>query len=234
MTGLGKDIATSNLVTAIAEIVGFEGEFVHNTSKPDGTSRKLLDINRLKNLGWALNISLRGYNFPISIPGEYWYDAYFGYRCMSWGWGSWADRWGSVDWDIRDYRSFLADAESRCHFNRGGEDLTEMLKVQMAGKIDSWAIRWCYAHYSHNAFCLYPVISKVLNIGHDASGTHGRKSSRFFVNLDTDDQRDQFRFPETYAVDESIQQAFFAFNRLNPPKQAKYLAKRLDGRKVRP
>ncbi|MGB1547866.1 MAG: GDP-L-fucose synthase, partial [Alphaproteobacteria bacterium] len=42
----------------IAEVVGFSGKIVHDTSKPDGTSRKLLDVQRLKALGWQAKIPL--------------------------------------------------------------------------------------------------------------------------------------------------------------------------------
>ena len=43
----------------IAEITGFEGEIVHDTSKPDGTPRKLLDVSRVSELGWTAQIGLR-------------------------------------------------------------------------------------------------------------------------------------------------------------------------------
>ena len=43
----------------IRDVVGFEGEFSFDTSKPDGTPQKLLDVSRLKTLGWAAKTSLR-------------------------------------------------------------------------------------------------------------------------------------------------------------------------------
>ena len=42
----------------IAEITGFEGEIVYDTSKPDGTPRKLMDVGRMKELGWTAKIGL--------------------------------------------------------------------------------------------------------------------------------------------------------------------------------
>jgi GDP-L-fucose synthase len=57
--GVGKDISIEELAELIREIVGFEGEIRFDTSKPDGTPRKLLDIRRLESLGWRANISLR-------------------------------------------------------------------------------------------------------------------------------------------------------------------------------
>ena len=57
--GWGEDITIADLVRLTAEIVGFEGEVRYDTSKPDGTPRKLLDVSRLRALGWSPKISLR-------------------------------------------------------------------------------------------------------------------------------------------------------------------------------
>ena len=56
--GVGKDITIRELAMMIKEIVGFKGEIVYDRTKPDGTPRKLLDISRLKQLGWQAKISL--------------------------------------------------------------------------------------------------------------------------------------------------------------------------------
>lgn len=56
--GMGKDISIKELALLIKKIIGFEGELFFDTSKPDGTKQKLLDINKLKNLGWVANIGL--------------------------------------------------------------------------------------------------------------------------------------------------------------------------------
>ncbi len=57
--GWGKDISIKELALLIKEIVGFEGELVFDTSKPDGTPRKLLDVSLLTSLGFNPTISLR-------------------------------------------------------------------------------------------------------------------------------------------------------------------------------
>ena len=56
--GVGEDISIRELAELITRVVGFEGELVFDISKPDGTPRKLLDVSRLKNLGWQAKISL--------------------------------------------------------------------------------------------------------------------------------------------------------------------------------
>jgi len=50
--GCGEDIAIGDLARLVCQVVGFDGEIVHDLSKPDGTPRKLLDVGRLAQLGW--------------------------------------------------------------------------------------------------------------------------------------------------------------------------------------
>ena len=57
--GCGEDLTIRELAELICDVVGFRGELVFDTGKPDGTPRKLLDISRLKQLGWRPRIPLR-------------------------------------------------------------------------------------------------------------------------------------------------------------------------------
>jgi GDP-L-fucose synthase len=57
--GWGEDVSIRELADIIHEVVGFGGELRFDTSKPDGTPRKLLDVSRLKALGWTSKIPLR-------------------------------------------------------------------------------------------------------------------------------------------------------------------------------
>ena len=57
--GCGEDISIRELAQLICDIVGFEGQLAWDTTKPDGTPRKLLDITKLQNFGWRPTISLR-------------------------------------------------------------------------------------------------------------------------------------------------------------------------------
>ena len=57
--GVGEDLPISELASLVADVVGYDGETRWDTSMPDGTPRKLLDVSRLKALGWSPGISLR-------------------------------------------------------------------------------------------------------------------------------------------------------------------------------
>ena len=56
--GAGVDLSIRELASLIAQTVGFEGEIVYDTTMPDGTPRKLLDVTRLSELGWRASVSL--------------------------------------------------------------------------------------------------------------------------------------------------------------------------------
>jgi len=57
--GSGEDLTIRELAETIAEVVGYQGRFVQDTSKPDGTMRKVMDVSKIRNLGWSPRINLR-------------------------------------------------------------------------------------------------------------------------------------------------------------------------------
>jgi GDP-L-fucose synthase len=72
--GVGDDISILELASLIRDVVSFEGEIEWDSSKPDGTPRKLLDVSRIKSLGWKPEISLRS-----GIEATYsWYREEYG------------------------------------------------------------------------------------------------------------------------------------------------------------
>ena len=131
--------------------------------------------------------SVTGYTFPIKIPSNYQHSVYLSPRASSWGWGTWKGRWDKVDWEIKDFQSFINDKLRVEYFNNGGDDLTRMLKNSISGKIDSWAVKWSYAHFKNNAYCVYPVKSRVKNIGADKSGVHTSRTKKFDVEMEMND-----------------------------------------------
>lgn len=123
--------------------------------------------------------SISGYTMPMRSLRKYKKDVFLSYRASSWGWGTWLDRWQIIDWEISDYNEFRINKERICKFERGGKDLPCMLEDQRQGKIDSWAIRWCYWQSKCDMLTIYPRVSLVQNIGYDGSGTHGGNEEVF-------------------------------------------------------
>jgi GDP-L-fucose synthase len=57
--GSGVEITIKDLALLVKDVVGYEGNIVHDTTKPDGTPRKLTDVSKIHNLGWKHKINLR-------------------------------------------------------------------------------------------------------------------------------------------------------------------------------
>lgn len=153
--------------------------------------------------------SISGYSFPMKSLEYYPHDVYYGYRGCSWGWGTWRNRWEKVDWAVRDYRAFLQDKRWIKKFNRGGNDLTPMLKCQMEGKLDSWAVRWCFTQSNLDMFTIYPKDSLVENKGCDGTGTHCGENKLFDTVLRRENYK--YRFEELL-IDKRIAKEFWKRN----------------------
>ena len=57
--GVGDDITIKELASLVKEVVDYQGKIVFDSSKPDGTPRKLLDVSRLQSLGWEPKVGLK-------------------------------------------------------------------------------------------------------------------------------------------------------------------------------
>lgn len=164
--------------------------------------------------------SVSGFSFPLNYPAAYIYDAAFGVRASSWGWATWRERWKKVDWNLSDYEEFLTDIVAKRRFLQGGSDMCRMLQRQKTGRIDSWAIRFCYAQFRNQAYDVFPRVSKVCSIGfgRDATNTGGM-GGRFATVLDDGLQTD-FSFPEKIKVDDMLLRQFR--RRFSFPVRLKY------------
>jgi len=144
--------------------------------------------------------SISGYNFPMEKPKEYKYDVFCSYRFISWGWGTWSHSWNKADWTLNNFNHFLNNKKLQLTFNKGGDDLSDMLISQFHGRIDSWAIVWLYTHFQHNVYSVCPTQSKVFNIGFDGTGIHCDSEKRPQANLQTKFNHD-YSFMENVFLD---------------------------------
>lgn len=167
--GLANSIiaGVSNVLNKYEKIIVMEDDLVSSVNYLIFMN-KALDVYEINKSIWAIS----GYNVPIIIPDNYKQEVYLSLRASSWGWATWNDRWDKCDWEIQDFNNLLNSRKKQILFNKGGHDLFHMLKSQMAGEIDSWAIRWTYNQFKNNCYSIYPVVSKIQNIGTDGSGIH--------------------------------------------------------------
>lgn len=123
--------------------------------------------------------SISGYTSQLPCLKNYDKDLYLSLRASSWGWATWKDRWDSVDWEVKEFNKFKKDKSMRKQFELGGDDMYKMLDLQVLGKIDSWAIRWCFSQFLQNKYTVYPVKSKIINDGfRDHKGTHNSGNNK--------------------------------------------------------
>lgn len=110
------------------------------------------------------------------LSGE---SAVLAQRASSWGWSTWKSRWSQAQWDSAEVLKQLA-GNYRAYDKTGGDKL-RMLVRELSGNSSSWAIIWDYNHFTHQAYCVYPVESYIRNIGLDNSGTHSKPLKAYDV-----------------------------------------------------
>jgi len=154
--------------------------------------------------------SIAGFSFDLDSNALASNEAYFLNRGWPWGWATWKNRWEEIDWQVSDYKEFRSDKEKRSEFSKGGSDLNAMLKKQMNGELDSWAIRWIYHQFKVKGLTLYPAHSKVYNNGFDQFATHTKGSEkRYKPHLDIE-LKNHFVYPETVELTEKYQGLFLS------------------------
>ena len=155
--------------------------------------------------------SVCGYSNKVKVPKGYLADSYFCVRSSSWGWATWADRWNSVDWDLRDWKKYEV---MKSAFNRwGGSDCFGMLQDWKEGRNKSWAIRFCFSQFLQKKMSLFPIVSKVNNDGFDGDGTNCKKYNRFKFEFDNTDSK-IFKFPEKVLINESFRKSALSYHSL--------------------
>jgi hypothetical protein len=234
-------IIIESIRSYLKTITGFKSVVIHESITNQGLAKSIIDgvsavmlqyhkaivleddliasTNFLEYMNQALNyyqynaqiLSIAGYS-PI-IKGLNDNDIYYTQRASSWGWACWEDRWPKIDWQARSYQSFAKDSYAKSRFNQMGSDMTLMMKRQMKGTINSWAIRFCYHQFQNNLYSVHPAISKIQNIGFaekNATNTV-HKYNRFQSQFDVSNN-EVFNFDTAIQLDKSIIQQFVRDN----------------------
>lgn len=141
----------------------------------------IVSKNFLKYMNEGLNlygknnnvISIHAYSYPFkkdkNDPNYFFLK---GADC--WGWGTWSKSWKLFEKNGNILKKKLINKNLINEFNFNNSfDYMRMLKDQVKGKNNSWAIRWYASAFLKNKLTLYPKNSFVKNIGIDGSGTHG-------------------------------------------------------------
>lgn len=148
---------------------------------------------------------ISGFGVKIKSPKDYNYDIYMHIRAQSWTWGTWKDRWKTVDWEVSDFIKLSQDKKKQRDFNEGGSDLFGMLKGYMTGINNSWYIRFNYSMFKQQKYAIVPVKSLVLNEGFGAEATHCNTYNRYKVDFQRE-EKSFFTSPDTIEPDARLYQ----------------------------
>jgi hypothetical protein len=155
-----------------------------------------------------MNVS--GYSPPIKIPEDYPYDIYFSYRFSSWGWGTWRRSWRDYS-NSPDILKIIDGSDSiKKKIDRAGLDLYPMLRRQVKGKLNSWAVFWAITIIMKDGLSINPVQSRIMNVGHDGSGTHCSPNARYDVQV-SKEKPARINVPEGSIPDRRITKAYSDF-----------------------
>lgn len=191
--GLANSIihGVSNILNDYDRVIVLEDDLISSNNFLSYMNNALNYYENYSNI-----FSIAGYSPPIEKPIEYNYDVYFTFRASSWGWGTWKKQWEVIDWRVSSYNKFKHDNTAKKKFNKMGSDMTSMLAKQIKGKSDSWAIRWCFHQFQNNLYTVFPIKSKINNIGFTETATHTNSKNndkRFETPLDKE-KKIQFSF----------------------------------------
>ena len=166
----------------------------------------------------------------MQIPEDYPYDVFASLRSFSTGWGTWKDRWKKVDWSMDDFDRCKQNPDMLRALCRLGDDFPPMMQMQEDGKIDSWAVRFGFAHFKHHAVAILPCRSYVTNIGFDGTGTHSGTVAKVYENDLLQSVANPRMLDMVYEDDRIINAFYNAFTYERRPlwqKAINYIARRL-------
>jgi glycosyltransferase involved in cell wall biosynthesis len=149
--------------------------------------------------------SICGYNFPIHIPKTYVHDIFKWQGFSAWGAGLWLDKWKQIDWSLEGINRFLSDKSKVKALNRTAEHVLQNLTQDILKKKQLVADTIISINlFKKNMYTIFPVASKVRNMGHDGSGEHGGVTDTYVKQtIDTDSN---YRLVRNIEPDDGINQ----------------------------
>lgn len=120
--------------------------------------------------------SINGYNFPIIIPNEYQKEIYIWQGFSAWGVGIWKNKWEGIDWDfesaikiintnLNNYSNVLDLNSVANHYISALMTMIKLNRIHVDGYISMH-------HVVNKMYSVFPVVSRVRNLGHDGSGAN--------------------------------------------------------------
>ncbi len=204
--GLGNSIiqGVTQIINQYGKAIVLEDDLVFSTNFLSYMNQGLERYENNENV-----FSICGYSNKIKVPKDYNFDTYFCTRSSSWGWGTWLDRWNTVDWELKDWEKYSKMGKA---FNKwGGSDCFRMLRSVKEKGASSWAIRFGFSQFLQDKLSLFPINSKVINDGFDGEGTNCKKWSRFKYDFDIEGKK-VFRFPNQISLNTKLYKSAMSYH----------------------
>lgn len=145
-----------------------------------------------------------GYNFPIEMPQSYVSNIYVWKGFNAWGCGIWREKINKVKYTLNDVDDFLSDPRNILKLNKyAGHYFFHLLNVMKTRNITDDTL-FCMNIVKNNMVCVFPVVSKVRNYGHDGTGEHGGSIESDIYSSQLIDSANTFNFEmSNKEIDES-------------------------------
>lgn len=194
----------SETVAAYGEVIVFEDDL---ELSPVTLAYFDAALARYRDEERVMHVSSYMYPVRAALPETFFYRE----ATCSGGWATWARAWRHFEPDAARIRQAVLDRGARREFDIGGSaEFFRMLELQIAGQLDSWAIRWYGSLWLRGGLALHPGRSLVRNIGFDGSGAHSGRSAHFDVVVRTEPVT---RFPARIEEEPAAWRAMVAHRR---------------------
>ena len=172
-----------SVISGVTEVVGKHGKIIVLEDDHVVSPFFLKYMNDALNLYLDENkvISIHGYVYPVAgnLP-----ETFFLKGADCWGWGTWKRGWDLFEEDSQMLYNDILSRKLENEFDYdGAANYMLMLKRQIEGGVDSWAVRWYASAFLKDKLTLYPGRSLLKNIGMDNLGTHTKKTSAYDIHL---------------------------------------------------
>ena len=192
------------IIKKYGKVIVVEDDLIVSSNFLDWMNQALVKFQFENNI-----FSVSGFSPQIKC-WDYPYDSFMARKAHCWGWGTWSDRWETVDWNIADWNEFRFNKKNQKEFDQLGSEMSGLLFACMEGRICSWWIRFSYNQFKQNKLTVYPCQSKVINDGFTSEATHCCVYNRYRVDFDMSG-KEQFNFSFMLMENKCIARQFYSY-----------------------
>ena len=181
--GLANSIifGVSEICNIYEKVIVIEDDILVSPSFLKYMNDGLKIYNSYKSIG-----AICAFMYPINVKNEFPETFLLSYNSC-WGWATWSSVWKNVNFDGKYLLDIISKNNTKREFNFNNTcPHVKMLKQQINGKNNSWAIRWAAFLHINNLFSVFPKKSLVKNIGFDGTGVHSGNQLGYQIDLFND------------------------------------------------